>query len=246
LGILNRDIYLAIWIVVFFMLGLYLLGKLKFSHDSDLPYLGIGRFLLSMATFVFVVYLFTGLLGAPLTGISALIPPASSNSHFAGSGQQFSSVTPDELCGPAKYADKLYLPHNLPGYFDFEQGVACAKEQNKPVFVVFKGHACANCKKMENTVWTDPENQKLLVENFVITGLYNDDRTKLPEEEWITSTIDGKVKNTMGKKNLDLQISKYNTNSIPFHVIIMPDGTEYTFGVTFDNEEFREFLNKAL
>ncbi|MBN1822046.1 MAG: thioredoxin family protein [Prolixibacteraceae bacterium] len=246
LNILNRDIFLAIWIVIFFMLGLYLLGKIKFSHDSDLPYLGIGRFLLSMATFVFVIYLFTGLLGAPLTGISALIPPATGNNHYLSTGSQVSQTIPEELCGTPKYADKLHMPQNLPGYFDFEQGLACAKEQGKPMFLVFKGHACANCKKMENTVWADPENQKLLVENFVITGLYNDDRTKLPENEWITSSVDGKVKNTMGKKNLDLQISKYGTNSIPFHVIIMPDGTEYTYGVTFDNEEFREFLKKAL
>jgi len=245
LGVLTREIYLAAWIVIFFMLGLYLLGKIKFSHDNDLPHLGVGRTLLSMATFVFVIYLFTGLLGVPLTSVSALIPPASGNSYI-GAAHQTLSETPEELCGPAKYADKLHLPHNLPGYFDYEQGLACAKEQDKPAFVVFKGHACANCKKMENTVWADPVNQKLLAENFVIIGLYNDDRTKLPEDEWITSEVDGKVKNTMGKKNLDLQISKYSTNSIPFHIIVMPDGTEYKMGVTFDNEEFREFLNKAI
>jgi len=246
LGILNRETYLAIWIVLFFMLGLYLLGKIKFPHDTDLPYLGIGRFLLSVAAFVFSVYLFTGLLGAPLTAVSALIPPAGDSAYSLDATSRNPGVSSGELCGPARYADKLHMPHNLPGYFDFDQGMACAKEQNKPAFVVFKGHACANCKKMENTVWADPVNKKLLADNFVLIALYTDDRTKLPEEEWITSTLDGKVKKNLGKLNLDLLIRKYNTNSIPFHVIIMPDGTEYSLGVTFDNQEFREFINLGL
>lgn len=248
LGILNREIYLAIWIVIFFILGLYFLGKIKFSHDSDLPYVSVGRLFLSIATFTFVIYLFTGLLGNPLTSISALIPPASTNTYFTrntSSGVVHSSSS-EELCGPAKYADKLHLPHGLPGYFDYEQGLACAQEQGKPAFVVFKGHACANCKKMENTVWANPEVLKILSEKYVIVGLYTDDRTTLPEDEWITSTVDGKVKKTMGKKNLDLQISKYNTNSIPFHVIIEPDGTEHTLNVTFEDEEFKAFLEQAI
>lgn len=246
LGILNREIYLAVWIVVFFMLGMYLLGKIKFSHDSDVPYIGVGRLLLSMSVFVFVVYLFTGLLGAPLSSVSALIPPASSHSYLNKSTLQTNSQAPAELCGPAKYAGKLHLPNGLSGYFDYEQGLACAKKQNKPALVVFKGHACANCKKMENTVWMDPGNQKLLAEKFVIIGLYNDDRTKLPAEDQVTSSIDGRIINILGKKNLDLQISKYNTNTIPFHVIIMPDGAEFKMGVTFDNKEFNDFLSQAL
>jgi thiol:disulfide interchange protein DsbD len=244
-GILSREIYLAIWIVVFFLLGMYFLGKLKFSHDSDLPYVGTGRLFLSIVTFSFVVYLFTGLLGNPLAGVSSLIPPQSERTYFS-SGNQAVSINEDiELCGPAKYADKLHLPHGLAGYFDFEQGLACAKEQNKPLLVVFKGHACANCKKMENTVWDNPELLKLISEKYVVTGLYTDDRTTLPESEWLT-TADGNVLKTMGKKNLDLQISKYKTNSIPFHVIIQPDGTEITLGVTFKDEEFRAYIEKGL
>ena len=245
-GILSREIYLSIWIVVFFLLGMYFLGKLKFSHDSDLPYLGVGRLFLSIVTFSFVVYLFTGLLGNPLASVSSLIPPQSARTYLSSN---FSTgVSPgaaQELCGPAKYADNLHLPHGLPGYFDYEQGLACAKEQNKPLLVVFKGHACSNCKKMENTVWTDTEVQKMLAEKYVLVGLYTDDRTTLEENEWVTST-DGKVLKTMGKKNLDLQISKYKTNSIPFHVIIQPDGTEIKLGVTFDNAEFRTFIEEGL
>jgi thiol:disulfide interchange protein DsbD len=246
LGILSREIYLAIWIVVFFILGMYFLGKIKFSHDSDLPFVGVGRLFLSIATFAFVIYLFTGLLGNPLTSISALIPPASTNAYFSQSPSGTVHNTSEELCGPAKYADKLHLPHGLSGYFDYEQGLACAQEQNKPAFVVFKGHACANCKKMENTVWANPEVLKLLSEKYVIVALYTDDRTTLPEEEWVTSDYDGKVKKTMGKKNLDLQISKYGTNSIPYHVIIEPDGTEHTLSVTFEDEEFKAFLEQGI
>lgn len=246
LGILNREIYLSVWIVVFFLLGLYFLGKIKFSHDSDLPFVGVGRLFLSIATFTFVVYLFTGLLGNPLTSISSLIPPQSQQSYYSPNSSGGPGNTAQELCGPAKYADKLHIAHGLPGYFDYEQGLACAKEQGKPVFLVFKGHACANCKKMENTVWTNPEAQKMLAEDYVIVALYTDDRTKLPESEWLTSEVDGKVKDTMGEVNLELLISKYNTNSIPYHAIIQPDGTETTMGTTYDDEEFVSFLKKGL
>ena len=245
-GILNREIYLAMWIVIFSILGMYFLGKIKFSHDSDLPFIGVGRLFLSIVTFTFVMYLFTGLLGAPLASVSALIPPPSSHSYVSNAGNGVSNNPAAELCGPAKYGDKLHLPHGLPGYFNLEQGLACAKEQNKPVFLVFKGHACSNCKKMENSVWMDPEAMKMMAEKYVVVALYTDDRTKLDENEWVTSAIDGKVKKTMGKINLDLQISKYETNSIPYHVIIQPDGTEEKMNVTFDNDEFREFLASGL
>lgn len=244
--LLNREIYLSIWIVIFFMLGLYFLGKIKLSHDSEISHLSTGRLILSIATFSFVLYLFTGLFGAPLTGISSLLPPATVHSSNNGYTSQVLSDEESELCGLAKYADRLHLPHGLQGYFDFEQGIACAEEQGKPAFVVFKGHACANCKKMENTVWADPETIELLSEYYVIIALYTDDRTNLPEDEWITSSLDGKVKKTMGKKNQDIQISKYNTNTIPYHIIIKPDGTEFELGVTFNNDEFKEFIKKGI
>jgi len=247
LNFISREIYLAIWIVLFFLLGMYFLGKIKFSHDSELPYVGIGRFFLSVATFTFVIYLFTGLFGAPLASISSLLPPQSSGHALYQAGPAASGQTvQNELCGPAKYADKLHLPHGLNGYFEYEQGMACAEEQGKPVFLVFKGHACANCKKMENGVWTDPRAMKMLSEDYVIIALYTDDRTRLPEEERITSRVDGKIKDTMGKKNLDFQIDKYATNSIPFHVVIEPGGTEHSLGVTFDADEFVSFLESGL
>ena len=133
-NVFSRDIYLAIWMVLFSLLGFYFLGKIKFSHDSDVPAVSVGRLMLAIISFVFVIYLYTGLHGAPLSSVSALLPPAPGAgsavvSHSAGGA----SVSTAALCGPAKYADKLHLPHGLQGYFDYTQGIACAKEQNKPV-----------------------------------------------------------------------------------------------------------------
>jgi thiol:disulfide interchange protein len=246
LNLISREIYLSIWIVLFFMLGMYFLGKLKFPHDTEVPYVGVGRLFLSIAVFTFVGYLFTGLLGAPLRSISALLPPQGNVPAFVAGHQSGTVMADNNLCGPARYADKLHLPHGLAGYFDYEQGMACAEEQNKPVFIVFKGHACANCKKMENSVWGDPRALKMLSDDYVIIALYTDDRTTLPENEWVISNVDGKEKKTMGKKNLDFQIEKYATNSIPFHVIISPDGNEQMLGVTYRNDEFVSFLENGL
>ncbi len=246
-NVFSRDIYLAIWMVLFSLLGFYFLGKIKFSHDSDVTYVSVGRLMLAIVSFVFVIYLYTGLHGAPLSSVSALLPPAPVTSgpvasHPAGAPSNASTA----LCGPAKYADKLHLPHGLQGYFDYGQGIACAKEQNKPVFLVFKGHACANCKKMENSVWTDPVVLKMLSEDYVIIALYTDDRSTMAETDWITSALDGKTIKTMGKANLDFQIAKYNTNTIPYHAVIRTDGTQHELAVTFDNNEFRDFLKRGL
>ncbi len=246
-NVFSRDIYLAIWMVLFSLLGFYFLGKIKFSHDSDVPAVSVGRLMLAIISFVFVIYLYTGLHGKPLSSISALLPPAPVASITGVSHTSVtSSGTSIALCGPAKYADKLHLPHGLKGYFDYKQGIACAKEQNKPVFLVFKGHACANCKKMENSVWTDPEVLKMLSEDYVIIALYTDDRSTMAEADWIASAADGKTIKTMGKANLDFQIAQYNTNTIPYHAVIRTDGTQHELAVTFDNNEFRDFLKMGL
>ena len=245
-NLLSREVYLAIWIVLFSLLGLYFLGKIRFSHDSEVPYLSVGRLMLAIVTFSFVVYLYTGLHGAPLSSISSLLPPPGQSKSQVIIGSGTSGTIPNSLCGPAKYSDKLHLPHGLQGYFDIEEGMACAREQNKPVFLVFKGHACANCKKMENSVWTDPEVLRMLSSDYVVVALYTDDRTTLPEQDWVTSAVDGKTLKTMGKVNLDFQIDKYNTNTIPYHVVITPEGTEHELAVTFSADEFRDFLKKGL
>ncbi|KPK84536.1 MAG: hypothetical protein AMS27_09610 [Bacteroides sp. SM23_62_1] len=231
LNILSREVYLSLWIVIFTMMGFYLLGKLRLANDSVLPHISVPRLILAIITFSFVVYLVPGLFGAPLTGISALIPPKSSQSFdltytipAIPAGQDNMSLPGTGNCGPAKYSDFLHLPWGLPGYFDYEEGMACAKKEGKPVFLDFKGHACSNCKEMEAKVWSDPDVLRRLRENYVIIALYVDDRTKLPENEWITSSFDGKEKRTIGKKNMDLQITRFNTNTQPYYVLVDHEG----------------------
>lgn len=250
LGIMSREVFLAIWIVIFAMLGFYLLGKLRLAHDSELSHISVPRLVLAIASFTFVVYLFTGLFGAPLSSISALIPPKSAQSfdlsRFHG-GQQAGPESGESLCGPAKYADFLYLPYGLKGYFDIDEGLECAVKMNKPVFLDIKGHSCSNCKEMEAKVWSDPRVLDRLMEDFVIVALYIDDRTKLPESEWITSAYDGKVKKTMGKKNLDFEITRFNTNTQPFYVVVDHELNILSGPVGHDLNvnHFIEFLDKG-
>ncbi len=240
-----REIYLSLWIVIFALMGLYFLGKIRFSHDSEYPVVGVGRFFLALGSFAFSLYLFTGLLGNPLKPVSSLLPPPSETAGMAlpAAGQPAAPATP--LCGAPKYGERLHLPHGLAGYFDYDQGIACAREQNKPAFIVFKGHACSNCKKMENSVWNDPAVLQLLTDKFVVIALYTDDRTVLPQEEQIT-TAGGKKLNTMGKVNLERLVTRYATNTIPYHVIVEQDGRESRLAVTYDPGEFRAFLEQAV
>ncbi len=253
LGILSRDVYLAIWIVLFILMGIYLLGKIKFSHDSDLPHVSVPRLVLAIASFTFALYLLPGLFGADLNAVSALIPPKSAQQFDISKSQVINLPGPGEseptsLCETPKYSDILHLPHGLEGYFDYEQGMACARKMNKPVLLDFKGHACSNCKEMENKVWSDPEVLKRLQNDYIIIALYVDDRTKLPEDEWVTSTIDGKVKKTIGKKYADFQISKYNINSQPYYVLVDTDGETLVNpkGHDLNIDNFVKFLDSGL
>jgi len=256
-NILSRDVYLAIWIVLFTLMGLYLMGKIRFSHDSDLPNIGTFRLFLIIAVFSFVVYLIPGLFGAPLKGLSALLPsPETSKFNLArilplssaSSSPAPSSVFTSELCSTPKHGDIFDMPLGLTGYYDYWQGLNCAKEQGKPVFLDFKGHACANCKLMEAKVWSDPEVLRRLRDNFVIVGLYVDDRTLLPESEWITSAIDGKIKKTIGKINEDLEISKFKTNALPLYVITDHEGNPLNkpMPTNMNVEEYKKWLDEGL
>jgi len=256
LKILSRDIYLAIWIVIFSLLGLYLMGKIKFHLDSDLPYIGTFRLFLIIVVFSFVVYLIPGLFGAPLKGLSALLPsPETSSFNLSRLAAEnkvanmpvISSFTSSELCSVPKYGDIFDMPLGLKGYFDYKQGLACAKEQGKPVFLDFKGHACANCKLMEAKVWSDPEVLRRLRDNFVIVSLYADDRTLLPQSEWITSSVDGKVKKTIGKTNEDLEISKFKTNALPLYIIADHNGNPLNkpMPTNLNKEEYKKWLDEG-
>ncbi len=221
LNILSREIYLAIWFVLAIMLGLYLLGKIKFAHDSDLLFLSVPRFIPALASFVFAVYLFTGILGADLKSIASLIPPKTPES-FSLSAHAISVSKTDQnttYCGPGKYDERFHLPHGLKGYFNFEDGIKCAIENNKPIFLDFTGHSCSNCKQMENLVWSDPAVLRLLNEDFVIISLYTDDKTRVDDKD-IINKEDGKILKTIGDINKQLEIDKFNSIATPLYALI--------------------------
>jgi thiol:disulfide interchange protein len=257
LGILSRDLFIAIWIVIFSLLGFYLMGKIKFSHDSDLPYIGTFRLLLIILVFSFVVYLIPGLFGSPLKGLASFLPSSSSSElnvprilseNRSGTLPVVNPVNSGSLCSEPRFGNIFDMPLGLKGYFDYKQGLACAREQGKPVLIDFKGHACANCKIMEAKVWSDPGVLKRLQENFVIIALYVDDRTQVPENEWIMSALDGKQKKTIGKINEDLEISKFKTNALPLYVIADYNGNPLNkpMPTNLNIEEYKKWLDEGV
>ena len=244
-GILDRDVFLAIWIVIFSALGLYLLGKIILPHDSKMEHLGVPRLLLALLTFVFVVYMIPGLWGAPLKLLSGYLPPLTTQQfRFNGTGASDTTSTSTET---VLYGDLLKIPHGIPGYFDYEQALAAAKREGKPLLIDFTGHGCVNCRKMEENVWVDPQVLKRLKEDYVMVALYIDERLELPESKWYTSSYDGKEKKTLGKQNADFQITRFNNNAQPYYVIL--DHQEQLLatprGYNTDIAAFVDFLDGA-
>lgn len=239
-GILDREIYIAIWIVIFVLMGFYLLGKLKFAHDSEVKYISVPRLMLAIATFGFVVYLIPGMFGAPLKAISGYTPPMSTHDFELGGKH---ANAPHK----AKYSDFLHLPHGLQGYFDYDEALAASKREGKPIFVDFTGHGCVNCREMEANVWSSPEVLRRLQEDYIVVALYVDDKKKLPEEEWYVSEYDGKKKKTIGKQNADLQIRKYNVNAQPYYVLLDGNGNDLAEPTAYDLDvnKFVEFLDEG-
>jgi thiol:disulfide interchange protein DsbD len=216
---LDRDIFLAIWIVIFSALGLYLLGKIRLPHDSKMEHLGVPRLLLALVTFTFVVYMIPGLWGAPLKLLSGYLPPITTQ-QFSLTGSTATNESTTSSTDVVLYGDLLKIPHSIPGYFDYEQALAAAKREGKPLLIDFTGHGCVNCRKMEENVWVDPQVMKRLKEDFVMVALYIDERLELPESKWYTSSYDGKEKKTLGKQNADFQITRFNNNAQPYYVIL--------------------------
>ena len=256
-GILDREVYLAAWIVIFFLLGLYLLGKIKFAHDSDVPFVSVPRLMMAIIVFTFVAYLVPGMVGAPLKALSGYLPPQSTHDFDLNSvirqnvkayAISSSSEEEIELCETPKYSEFLHLPHGLEGYFDYDQALACAKEQNKPLFIDFTGHGCVNCREMESNVWADPKVLSLLSNDYIVTALYVDDKTTMPEEDWYISDYDGKKKKTIGKKFADLQKDMFGVNAQPFYVLLSPDGKMLTAPRAYDLDvvAFVKFLETGL
>jgi thiol:disulfide interchange protein DsbD len=242
-GILDRDIFLIVWIVIFAALGLYFLGKIRLPHDSPMDHIGVPRLLLALLTFMFVVYMIPGLWGAPLKYLSGYLPPLTTQQFKIGEG--YSNAEPERA--PVKYGDLLEIPFGIQGYFDYQEALAAAKAQEKPLLIDFTGHGCVNCRKMEENVWSDPQVLARLKNDYVMVALYIDERLELPESKWYTSSFDGKIKKTLGKQNADFQITRFNNNAQPYYVIL--DHEENLLasprGYETNIQKFLEFLDGA-
>ena len=230
LGILNRDVFLVLWIVVFFLLGVYLLGKLKFAHDSDLPFVSVPRLFFAVASFSFAVYMVPGLWGAPLKALSGFIPPATTQEfnlndlqYKIGNAGPAHSAAGNEAAPPKKYTNKLHVPFGLTAYFDLEEGMAAATILKKPVMLDFTGHTCPNCRKMEEQVWKDPAVLSRIKENFVLVSLYVDESEELPAREQYTDKNGVKIV-TVGDKNLDYEIKTFGFNAQPLYMFLDLNG----------------------
>lgn len=245
-GILDREVFLALWIVLAVLLGLYLLGKLKFAHDSDLQYISVPRLFMAITSFAFAVYLVPGLWGAPLKAVSSLVPPLATQDFVIreGSGTNTSVSNTNK-----KYADFLHIPHQIDGYFDYEEALAYAKTVNKPLLLDFTGHGCVNCREMEAKVWSDPTVLKKLKNDYIVVSLYTDDKTSLPKDEQFFSDILKTQVNTIGKKFQHLQAEKFGTIAQPYYVLLDTEGKELVsppIGVEFNISAYLAYLDKGL
>lgn len=240
-GLLDREIYLAIWIVVFTLLGLYLLGKIRFEADSEVKHIGIFRLFLVIVDFTFVVYMIPGMFGAPLKALSGYLPPIETQDFIMNGNASQQVVSIEE----ANKGEKL--PLGLTGYHSMEEGYAAAKASGKPVFLDISGLACVNCREMEQRVWSDPKVLSILKNDFVIVVLYTDDKTKLPESEWVT-TSSGKVLKDRGRVNAWFVRENFGVSAQPNYVLLSPDGKQLApiRGYNTDIDGFVEFLNSGL
>jgi thiol:disulfide interchange protein DsbD len=227
-GLLQREVFIVLWSVIFALLGFYLLGKIRLSHDSESTHIGIGRLLFALLSFSFTLYLLPGIWGAPLKLISGFPPP--------------------DFYKEWKTGQENDCPHDMTCFKDYDEGMRYARAQGKPVMIDFTGWACVNCRKMEDNVWSDPKVLKRLSEQYVLISLYVDDKTPLPESEQFISPTTGKKIRTTGNKWSDLQASVYHTNSQPYYVLLDNDARilAQPRGYTPDIATYTEFLDEGL
>ena len=248
-GILDREVYLAIWIVVFTLLGLYLLGKIRFESDEPVEHLTVPRLTLSIAVFAFVVYLIPGMWGAPLSKLSGYLPPLTSQDFVLGQNS-VNVQTGENTKVAGSFGEKydLHLPLGLEGYFTIEEGLAAAKESGKPVFVDITGHGCVNCREMESRVWSDPRVLDMLKNDFVIVALYTDDKIRLAEEDQVVDAHTGKVYKDLGRANSYIARTNWNVNAQPNYILLSPEGEMLApvRGYDLDVNGFIEFLKSGL
>jgi len=247
-GILNRDVFIVIWVVIFLLLGLYLLGKIKFSHDSDLPFVSVPRLFIAMASFCFALYLVPGLWGAPLKPLSGILPPPATQDFNLNDLQyKIGSITAttnaastNTAAEPKKYIDKFHVPFGLKAYYDMDEALEAANVLKKPVMIDFTGWSCANCRKMENEVWSNPEVLKRMKDDFVLVSLFVDDKTELEETEKVTKP-NGETITTIGDKNLDYEQTVFNLNAQPLYKFVDLEGkplSDIQYGYDSDIPKF--------
>ena len=247
-GILDREVYLAIWIVVFTLLGLYLLGKIRFAHDEPLEYLKVPRLALAIGVLSFVVYLIPGMWGAPLKALSGYMPPITTQDFIIGQGSTTSHAAEADEVVVTSNDYGLHLPLGLQGYFDLDEALKAAKKAGKPVFVDVTGHGCVNCREMESRVWSDPTVLGMLKNDFVVLALYTDDKQKLDESKWVTDSETGKVYKDLGRANSYIARTKWNVNAQPNYVLLSPDGEMLVpvRGYDLSIDGFVKFLQSGL
>lgn len=246
-GILDREVYLALWIVIFSLLGLYLLGKIRFSHDEKVETIGVPRLALSIAVFSFVVYLIPGMWGAPLKALSGYLPPITTQDFVLGAQGTANTVSMvSDQSKENRY--NLELPLGLSGYFTLEDGMKAAQNEGKPMFVDVTGHGCVNCREMEARVWSDPRVLKILKEKYIIVALYNDDKQKLDQSDWVTDAQTGKVYKDLGRANSYIARTRWGVNAQPNYILLSPSGEQLVpvRGYDLSVDGFIAFLQSGL
>jgi len=245
----DREIFLVLWIVIFFLMGIYILGKIKFSHDSDVPYVSVPRLFFAIFSLSFAIYLVPGLWGAPVNILSGIAPPLNTQDFILGGNNSGISQGPSDFPATVKYNDVLHPPHGFNAFFELDEGLAYAKKVNKPVLIDFTGHACVNCRKMEDKVWIDPEVGHLIKDEYVLIQLYVDERSvKMPPEKVHYSKILRTTTDDLGRWNGDFQATTYNSNSQPFYVLGGHDLVPLVApqGAIFDAKEYAAYLQSGL
>nr|WP_240141031.1 cytochrome c biogenesis protein CcdA [Sphingobacterium bovisgrunnientis] len=252
-NLLDREVYLALWIVIFGLLGLYLIGKIKFSHDSTLECMSVPRTMIAIMVFTFVVYMIPGMWGAPLKAISAFLPPVGTQDFDLTSGISHSgNASQSADAASRKHYTYFHSKATIKGmdpYYDYDEALAAAKQQNKPLLVDFTGWNCVNCRKMEAEVWSAPKIKDLINNEFILVELYVDDKVlKLPEAEQYVSKKTGKNINTVSKRNADFQITRFESNSQPLYALLDTNGELLvpTSGAEYNIDKYEAFLNSAL
>ncbi|WP_462318923.1 protein-disulfide reductase DsbD family protein, partial [Marinilabilia sp.] len=245
LHVLEREVFIAIWIAIFGALGFYLMGKIKLPHDSPMDHLPVSRMMLGLVVFAFTIYMIPGLWGAPVNLISGFPPP----NNYAESPYGVGNKAPGSGGSAAPLSEEMHLgPQGIPAFDDYDKAMAYAKKENKPLLLDFTGKGCTNCRKMEDAVWSDPTVKDMIANDYVLTSLYVDFRQELPEEEQYVSPVTGKKIRTVGNKWSDFQISRFQRNSQPHYVILGHDEKKLVEerGYNTDVDAYIEWLRDGL